>query len=256
MDCDLYINNGAGVKNRAVDVPQRAKRVRTSSVPRSLGPLGAVLKVLTLCSGIEAIIQGLENLHVPHVHVGSCDNNAKVRAMIARNFSPLQLFGDLTAVDIDAWPDHDLLVAGFPCQPWSSQGSCQGCLDAAGRGLIILYIVRIINAKMPSIVVLENVKNLISVKFAEFFHAMLGLLAEVNKDGHHYRISWAVMDTKFFGLPHSRPRVYIVLLRSDCAVCEFQWPKPRNALVGTSMHCLTAAGRQMMHRACRVHRLA
>ena len=85
-----------------------------------------LLRVVTLCSGIEAVIQGYENLRVPHVHAAACDNNKHVQQMIRRNFSPNVIFPDLRLLKNSEMPTCDMLWAGFPCQPFSAEGRNAG----------------------------------------------------------------------------------------------------------------------------------
>jgi len=139
-----------------------AKRQRPAGGGRGAGRAKAV-RVATLCSGIEAVIQAYENLGVPHVHAAACEKDWAARLVLELNFSPQQFFPDVTTLSGRDLPEHDMLWAGFPCQPFSMQGLRQGLDDEDGRGLIILHIVRLVAAKMPRVVVLENVKGLTTV---------------------------------------------------------------------------------------------
>ena len=120
--------------------------------------LAVMLRVVTLCSGIEAVIQGYEHLMVPHFHSAACEKDRHARRVLEHNFSPGQMFEDITSLQSNELPEHDMLWAGFPCQPFSRTGLNLGLEDAEGRGVIILHIVRLIQATMPRFVVLENVE--------------------------------------------------------------------------------------------------
>ena len=81
---------------------------------------------MTLYSDIESVIQGYENLRVPHVHAAACDNDKHVQHMIRRNFSPNVIFPDLRLLKDSEMPACDMLWAGFPCQPFSAEGRNAG----------------------------------------------------------------------------------------------------------------------------------
>ena len=137
-----------------------AKRRRLAGGGRGAGRATSSVRVVTLCSGIEAVIQAYENLGVPHEHAAACEKDRAARLVLELNFSPQQFFPDVTTLSGKDLPEHDMLWAGFPCQPFSKQGLGQGLDDEAGRGCIILHIVRLVAAKMPRVVVLENVKGM------------------------------------------------------------------------------------------------
>ena len=141
MDLDMYIVT-AGTPTTDVASATRARRrgdtgdrdeSRRCTRPRVATPppraslaVRSLLRVATLCSGIEAVIQGYENLRVPHVHVAACDNNKHVQEIIHRNFSPNVLFPDLRFLENSDMPTCDMLWAGFPCQPFSAEGRNAG----------------------------------------------------------------------------------------------------------------------------------
>lgn len=237
MDIDLYIAQPAKkpvAKKRQSDNDTHSAKKKSTKASRTLAPLRSlpliqpIVRILTLCSGIEAIIQAAENLSLDHAHVGACEVDAATRKTLLHNFSPKQMFEDLREIPLTQIPAHDMLWAGFPCQPFSPEGVQAGCLDANGRGLIILYIVRIIAWCMPALVVLENVAALaVSVRFRDFFESVISLLRDIKSaNGVFYYVHWKVLDTKYFGVPQSRPRVYIVLVRSDVRTAELVWPTP------------------------------
>jgi DNA (cytosine-5)-methyltransferase 1 len=183
-----------------------------------------MLKVLTLCSGIEAVIQGYENLLIPHCHVAACEKDQKVRVVIEHNFDARTIFPDVCTLRCDQVPEHDMMWAGFPCQPFSPSGLNQGLADSQGRGIIILRIIRLIKGCMPRIVVLENVGAMTSAPHREFFEAVLGILGEIRSNGRRYIIEWRLLDARYFGIPQSRPRVWIVCVRSDAQQHAPVWP--------------------------------
>ena len=176
--------------------------------------------MVTLCSGIESPIQAFENLRVPHRHVAACDIDKHCRAVIQHNFKPQALFGDVCAVKVSEMPDHDVLFAGFPCQPFSRAGLAGGLVDKRGRGIIILHILRWLRAKKPAAAVLENVADVVT-RHADFLQAVVGLLQDMQ-----YHVEWRVLDTARFGVPQSRPRCWIVAVQRSALAKPLQWPTP------------------------------
>ena len=140
MDLDMYIvqagtpatdvASATRVRRRS-DTADRDDKSRRRTRPRVAAPRSLaerlVLRVVTLCSGIEAVIQGYENLRVPHVHAAACDNNKHVQQMIRRNFSPNVIFPVLRLLKNNVMPVCDMIWAGSPCQPFSVQGRNAGC---------------------------------------------------------------------------------------------------------------------------------
>lgn len=112
-------------------------------------------------------------------------------------------YGDATRIDADTLPEFDLLVAGFPCQSFSIGGKRLGFDDT--RGTLFFDIARILKAKQPRHFILENVKGLLSHKSGETFRTILTVLDELG-----YDVQWQVLNSKDFGVPQSRERVYLV----------------------------------------------
>jgi DNA (cytosine-5)-methyltransferase 1 len=119
-------------------------------------------------------------------------------------------YGDATAIDETGLPDFELLVGGFPCQAFSIAGKRHGFDDT--RGTLFFDVARILKHKRPRHLVLENVKGLLSHEQGETFQTILGVLADLG-----YRVEYMVLNSKNFGVPQNRERVYIVgHLRDDC----------------------------------------
>jgi len=110
--------------------------------------------------------------------------------------------GDIRALH-DAVPPHDLLTAGFPCQPFSSAGKKHGIRDP--RGTLFQEIIRVLNAHSPKWFVLENVKRLLHMEHGSHFASVLHALSELD-----YFIEWRLLNATHFGLPQNRQRVFIV----------------------------------------------
>jgi DNA (cytosine-5)-methyltransferase 1 len=125
-------------------------------------------------------------------------------------------------------PDHDLYVAGFPCQPFSAMmGLQEGVSDRHGRrGRVITHVVAALQAKQPRAFILENVPRLVTTH-QKTFCRILQKLRSIG--GNAYDVSWRVVNTEEHGIPQHRERVYIVGVKKDLAKgCPpFTWPAPR-----------------------------
>ncbi len=120
-------------------------------------------------------------------------------------------YEDATTINAEEMPDFDLLCAGFPCQSFSIAGKRRGFQDA--RGTLFFDIARILKAKQPAFFLLENVPGLLSHDEGRTFTAILNTLSELG-----YGMEWQVLNSKHFGVPQSRKRVYIVgYLDPKCA---------------------------------------
>ena len=118
------------------------------------------------------------------------------------------IFGDITKVDVADIPDFDFLLAGFPCQPFSSAGNRKGFKDT--RGTMFFEIERILDGKInrghpAKGFLLENVEGLINHDGGDTLRIIIEHLEALG-----YQVNYKLLDSQFFGLPQSRKRVYIV----------------------------------------------
>lgn len=129
---------------------------------------------------------------------------------------------DIHEVKPSEIPDFDVMLAGFPCQAFSVAGNRQGFNDEKGRGTLFFELVRIIKEKNPSIVFLENVKNLVGHDGGNTFAVIIRNFA---KQG--YYIKHAVLNAMEYGnLPQNRERIYIVAFKDVKAYKNFEFPMP------------------------------
>lgn len=112
-------------------------------------------------------------------------------------------YGDATLINADSLPEFDLLAAGFPCPSFSSAGKRLGFDDT--RGTLFFDVARIIKAKEPRFFILENVKGLVSHDNGQTLRIVLATL-----DGLGYQLQWKVLNSKDYGVPQNRERIYIV----------------------------------------------
>ena len=110
---------------------------------------------------------------------------------------------DIRTVKTNELPDFDLLVGGFPCQAFSIAGKRKGFDDT--RGTLFFEIARILADKRPRYFILENVKGLLSHDEGKTFQTILGVLTDLG-----YEYQWQVLNSKNFGVPQNRERVFII----------------------------------------------
>lgn len=127
------------------------------------------------------------------------------------------MHGDITKIDASDIPEHDILCAGFPCQPFSISGLKRGFEDS--RGTLFFDVMRIVEKRKPLIVFLENVANLKKHNEGETINHMKSLLKESG-----YDVYTEVLNASEFEVPQARKRVYFVAFRNDLNVKEFLFP--------------------------------
>ncbi len=125
--------------------------------------------------------------------------------------------GDITQIASENIPDHDVLFAGFPCQPFSIIGSGKGFDDT--RGTLFFEIARILEAKKPKAFVLENVKQLVS---HEKGHTFTRILQTIEDLGYHF--DYRILNALDYGLPQKRERVFIIGFLDPSLLALFKWP--------------------------------
>ena len=127
--------------------------------------------------------------------------------------------GDITKIDINLIPDHDLLIAGFPCQPFSIAGLRRGLKDE--RGKVFLKIIKILQKKKPKAFLLENVKGLMSHEKGETLKYMIKLLEDQG-----YFVKYKVLNTsKITKIPQNRERIFLVGFKTLDNFNKFEFPK-------------------------------
>ena len=122
--------------------------------------------------------------------------------------------GDIAGIDISRIPDHDILFAGLPCQPFSIIGNRQGFADR--RGNLFLEAARVIAAKHPKAVVIENVRQFKTNSDGKPFRCVVATLEALG-----YEVRWKILNALHFGLPQKRERILVVALVGGQ---EFAWP--------------------------------
>lgn len=161
-----------------------------------------------------AMRNALNTRGVRELCVFSSDIDADAQTTYEANFGERPV-GDICQVEAAQIPDHDILLAGFPCQPFSIIGARRGFEDT--RGTLFFDIARIINEKRPSAFILENVKQLVSHDEGRTLNHIMETLAFLG-----YHVQYRVLNALKFGLPQKRERVFIVGFREPLS---FSWPR-------------------------------
>ena len=126
------------------------------------------------------------------------------------------------AEDTDSIPDFDVMLAGFPCQAFSIAGYRHGFNDERGRGTLFFELIKIIRAKHPSVVFLENVKNLVGHNGGDTFATILDALSQEGYKTPFYRVMNAM---EYGDIPQNRERIYIVAFADEATQATFVPPE-------------------------------
>ncbi len=157
-------------------------------------------KFIDLFAGIGGFRSGFEKHGCKCVFTSEIDSHAQ--EMYGLNYGD-RVHSDITQIDEKEIPNHDILLAGFPCQPFSIAGEKKGFNDT--RGTLFFDIERILKEKKPKVVVLENVKHFKSHDKGNTIKVVLTALQELG-----YTTNWQVLNAKDFGVPQNRERTIIV----------------------------------------------
>lgn len=129
---------------------------------------------------------------------------------------------DIKNVNPEDFPDVDVIMGGFPCQAFSVAGYRKGFEDEKGRGTLFFELLRLIKAKNPRIVFLENVKNLVGHDNGNTFKVICEALEDAG-----YKVTHKVLNAMEYGnTPQNRERIYIVGFRDKCDFENFSFPEP------------------------------
>lgn len=170
-----------------------------------------------ICCGIGGFRIALESFGAKCVFASEIDKHAK--NVYEANFGE-KPSGDITKINPNDIPDHDILCAGFPCQPFSIAGKQEGFADLT-RGTIFYDILRVVKVKKPQVIFLENVANLEAHDNGNTFNIVKSSIEELG-----YSFNYSVMNALDYGVPQNRKRIYIVAFRNDIKVNDFKFPEP------------------------------
>ena len=183
-----------------------------------------MMKVLSLFSGIGRIDLGFLQAGFDVIWANDIDHEACIT--YRNNFKETIVEADISVVSTSKIPDADILVAGFPCQPFSVMGYGKGFKDR--RGNLFFEIARIADAKKPKIILLENVENLVYHDNGKTFLVIYNTLAELG-----YGVKYRVMNaTEYGNIPQNRSRIFIAAFSDYDMLDVFSFPDPIELSVG------------------------
>ena len=181
-------------------------------------------KSIDLFAGIGGIRLGFDQAFdnsIETVFVSEWDEFAQ-KTYKANFHDDLEIAGDITKIDEKNIPDFDICLAGFPCQAFSLAGQRKGFDDdykGMSRGTLFFDVTRICSEHKPKVIFCENVKGLTIHDKGRTFKIIVNTLREIG-----YTVFYKVLNSKDFGVPQNRERIYIVAFRNDIAPGEFIFP--------------------------------
>jgi len=171
---------------------------------------------IDLFAGLGGFRIALQSLGAECVYSNEWDEQAQ--KVYEDNFGDMPE-GDITKVDEHTIPSHDILCAGFPCQAFSISGKQRGFEDS--RGTLFFDVSRIVKAKKPKIVYMENVKNFATHDDGRTLEVVKATMEELG-----YTFTQRVLNAVDYGVPQKRERIYMICFRNDLNVNGFEFPKP------------------------------
>lgn len=177
-------------------------------------------KTIDLFAGIGGIRKAFEGAGFETVYSNDFDKYCKI-TYDANFASPKLDCKDINKIETQDLPEFDVLLGGFPCQPFSIAGKKMGFKDKT-RGTLFYKIAKIIEETNPKAILLENVKNLYSHDKGKTFQT----IKEVLEKELGYVVSAKVINAKNFEIPQNRERVYIVCFRNDLVSPSFEFNFP------------------------------
>lgn len=178
------------------------------------------IKSIDLFAGIGGIRLGFEQAfgeNIETVFVSEIDKYAS--KTYQANFEASDISGDITKINADEIPKFDICLAGFPCQAFSVAGKKLGFQDT--RGTLFYDVARICNEHKPKVIFCENVKGLLKHDKGKTYHTIKNTFEELG-----YTVYEHLLNSKHFGVPQQRERLYIVAFRNDIDSSMFKFPSP------------------------------
>ena len=185
-----------------------------------------MLKSIDLFAGIGGIRLGFDRAFgdsIKTVFVSEWDEYAQ-KTYKANFHDDFEIAGDITKISVDDIPDFDICLAGFPCQAFSLAGQRKGFKDdykGMARGTLFFDVARICEKKKPKVIFCENVKGLTIHDKGRTFEIITETLKQIG-----YKPFEQILNSRDFGVPQNRERIYIVAFRNDIAPEEFIFPTP------------------------------
>ena len=181
-------------------------------------------KAIDLFAGIGGIRLGFDNAFngdIETVFVSEWDKFAT--ETYKANFETEEIAGDITQIKEENIPAFDICLAGFPCQAFSLAGQRKGFNDdykGMSRGTLFFDVARICDYHKPKVIFCENVKGLTIHDKGRTFKVITGTLEELG-----YTVYSKVLNSRDYGVPQNRERIYIVAFRNDIDSSNFKFPE-------------------------------
>ena len=220
VDYDTFMSDAS------VICPEKANNEIPATLEKSISPAVTKLKAIDLFAGIGGIRMGFDQAfgnNLETVFVSEWDSFAQ-RTYQANFMDMKPIAGDITKIDEKDVPEFDICLAGFPCQAFSLAGQRKGFNDdykGMSRGTLFFDVARICSHHKPKVIFCENVKGLTIHDKGRTFKIITGTLEEMG-----YKVFYKVLNSKDFGVPQNRERIYVVAFRNDVAPVQFEFPKP------------------------------
>lgn len=185
-----------------------------------------IFRSIDLFAGIGGIRLGFDEAFGNEIEtVFSCEWDKYAQQTYRANFSDqFEIAGDITKIDEDKIPRFDICLAGFPCQAFSLAGKHMGFNDnykGMSRGTLFFDVARICNLHKPRVIFCENVKGLTIHDKGRTFKIITRTLEQLG-----YTVHYKILNSKDFGVPQNRERIYIVAFRNDINSTNFEFPTP------------------------------
>ena len=185
-------------------------------------------RFIDLFAGLGGFHLALEALG--HECVFASELKEDLQTLYKQNFPKTPIYGDITLIDPKDIPSHDIICAGFPCQPFSQAGKREGFNDSKQRGTLFDYICAIVAEHKPKYIFLENVQNLKNHDNGNTWKVIQEKLAALN-----YDVKADILSPHQFGLPQHRKRIFIVAVNNERGtLSHFHFPIPQK---GASKYC-------------------
>lgn len=187
-----------------------------------------MIRVFEAFAGYGSQSIALRNLGIEHkvVAISEIDKYA-IKAYYALHDNNIPNLGDISKIDVADIPEHDLFTYSFPCQDISVAGKTKGIIKGKTRSGLLYECEKIIEAKRPKYLLMENVKNLVGKKFKPQFDEWLEYL-----EGLGYTNYWKVLNAKDYGIPQNRERVFAVSILGEHKPYKFADKIPLDKCIG------------------------
>lgn len=182
-------------------------------------------KSIDLFAGIGGIRKGFDNAFLENIStVFVSDIDKFAQQTYSLNFNDnFEISGDIRKIEANEIPQFDICLAGFPCQAFSQAGRHQGFSDdykGMCRGTLFQDVVRICEYHNPKVIFCENVKGLLNHDRGNTFKVIKKAFEQIG-----YKVYFKVLNSKDFGVPQNRERIYIVSFRNDLKSDNFKFPE-------------------------------